>query len=232
MIVCAHCGVELDDGLNICPLCGWNPANTGKQQLHSVNNPSGIIRMHRNESRRHLWELFGVIAFSGIAVCTLVDLLLNRKPEWSLFSDIIILAVWIILTLFLFGYKRPWLILPGLLLTILAALLSIDLITGGTKWFFPAGLPITLAACISAGILFLLYRIIHLKGLNFIASVLMVSAGFCIITELILDHFLNGFVHLRWSLIVAVAILPVTLIFFFYHYRLKKGSQLDSFFHI
>jgi hypothetical protein len=49
---------------------------------------------------------------------------------------------------------------------------------------------------------------------------------------MILDEYLNGVVDFRWSLIAAISILPVALIFFFYHYRLKKGNRLDSFFHI
>jgi len=144
----------------------------------------------------------------------------------------LILAVWIILTLLLYVYKRAWLMVPGLILTILATLLLINLITGGTAWFLPVGLPITLAAFFAAGSVILLSRIAHLKGLIIIAAGFILSAGFCIITEMVLDNFLNGFVDLRWSLIAAVAILPVTLIFFFYHYRLKKGKRLDSFFHI
>lgn len=232
MTICTHCGVELEEGLIVCPLCGRNPDNSGEEDQHSVNNPSGIIRMHRNENRKHLWELSGIIAFSAIAVCTLVDLLISRKLDWSPLCDVIILATWIILTLALFGTKRLWLFLPGVLLTILSALLTADLITRGADWFLPVGLPIALAASCSAGLLFLLYKTVRLRGLNFIATWLIVAAGFCIATELILDHYLNDLIKLRWSLIVAVSTLPVTLIFFFYHYRLKKGNHLDSLFHI
>jgi len=51
-------------------------------------------------------------------------------------------------------------------------------------------------------------------------------------TEVILDNFFQGMTDLRWSLIAAVSVLPVALILSFYHYRLKKGKQLDSFFHV
>jgi hypothetical protein len=173
-----------------------------------------------------------VIAFSGIAVCTLVDLLINRIPGWSVFTDVLILALWIILTLFLYGYRRIWVLIPALMGTVLATLLLLDFITGGSKWFLPVGLPVTATAFALAGLIVLLYRTAHLKGLNIIAAGLMVSAGFCIITEILLDNFLQGFLHLRWSLIVAVSVLPVTLIFIFYQYRLKKGNHLDSLFHI
>ncbi len=232
MIICVNCGVELDDGLKICPLCGQNPGNNGKQEHLSENYPSDIIRLHKKENKRHLWELSGIIAFSGIAVCTIVDLLISKGLRWSLISDVSILTTWIILTLFLYAFKRTLVIIPGLLVTVLGALFAYDLIISGMKWFLPVGLPLTISAFIATGAIVILYQVANFKGFNIIAAGLIVLAGFCILTEIILDKYLKGFVNLRWSLIAAISVLPVALIFFFYHYRLKKGNQLDSFFHI
>lgn len=232
MIICHNCGVELDSGFDVCPLCGKNPVKSEEPDINSQNYPSDIIRLHNKENRKHLWELSGIIAFSGIVVCTIVELLVSRGLRWSIFSDVSIIAAWIILSLFLFGYKRLWIIIPGLMLTIIGALLVYDLIIPGMKWFLPVGLPLTISAFIAAGVIVALYQAANFKGFNIIAITLVVLAGFCIITERILDKYLTGFVDLRWSLIAAVSVLPVALIFFFYHYRLKKGKQLDSFFHI
>jgi peptidoglycan/LPS O-acetylase OafA/YrhL len=232
MKICINCGVELDDGLTVCPLCGRNTENNSEQEHIPQNAPSEIIRLHRKENRRHLWELSGIITFSGIAVCTIVDLIASKGWSWSLFSDVSILAAWIILTLFLYAYKRTLIIIPVLMVTILGALLAYDLITPGAKWFLPVGLPLTISAFAAAGILVVLYRAANFKGFNIIAVALIVFSGFCILIEIILDKYLNGIVYLHWSLIVAVSALPVALIFFFYHYRLKKGNQLNSFFHI
>ncbi|MCE5347256.1 MAG: DUF6320 domain-containing protein [Bacteroidales bacterium] len=232
MIICINCGVELDDGLKTCPLCGQNPGKSSEQEHLSQNYPSEIIRLNRKENWRHLWELSGIIAFSGIVVCTIVDLLISKGFRWSLFSDVSILASWIIMTFFLYAYKRTWVIIPGLMLTILVALLAFDIITSGVNWFFPLGLPLAISAFVAAGTVVVLYQAADIKGFNIIAVTLIVLAGFCIITEMILDKYLKGSVDLRWSLIAAASVLPVALIFFFYHYRLKKGNQLGSFFHI
>ena len=232
MTLCLNCGVELDDGLKICPLCGKDPGNKGEEEHISNNYPSGNIQLQTKESRRHLWELSGIIAFSGIAVCTILDLLISKGLRWSLFSDVSITAAWVILTLYQFAYKRTLTIITFLIVTILAALYLIDLIAIGREWFFPVGLPVTIAIFIAAGTVVILYKAAHLKGLNIIAAAFIVLSGYCIITEMIFDEYLKGFVDLQWSLIVAVSILPVALVFFFYHYRLKKGNRLDSFFHI
>jgi|WetSurSiteA1Bulk_404760.scaffolds.fasta_scaffold85148_1 hypothetical protein len=232
MAVCINCGIELDDGLKMCPLCGKDPTYKGEQDHVTKNYPSGIIQLQRKENRRYLWELSAILAFSGIAVCTIVDLLMNKSLKWSLFSDVSISAVWIILTLFLFAYKKPFILVGAMMFTILAALFFFDLIAAGQQWFFSVGLPLTIAAFFSLSIIAILYNAAHFKGLNIIAAALLILSGFCIITEMTLDKWLKDTVDLRWSLIAGISILPVALIFFFYHYRLKKGNRLDGFFHI
>jgi hypothetical protein len=232
MTICVNCGVELDDVSDGCPLCGWNPEKNKATENISLNNPSEIVQIHRKENRKYLWELAGIITFSGIVVCTIVDLILNRKLTWSLYSDVSQLAVWLILTLLMYTYKRPWIIIPGLIAIVLAALFLIDLFDPGPKWFFAVALPVTIAAFTAAGILTGLYKFARFQGLNLIASAFIVISGFCILTEMILDRSIDHAVNLRWSLIAAVSMLPFSLIFFFYHYRLKKGNRLDSFFHI
>lgn len=232
MTVCVNCGIELDEGLKVCPLCGKYQGNDAGQKHIPENYPSEIIQLHKKENRKHIWELSAIIAFSGITVCTIVDLLISKSLRWSLFSDVSISAVWIFLTISLFLNKRTFLLVALQMLTILTALFFIDLIANGLEWFFQVGFPITIAAFVAAGAIIILYKAAHFKGLNFIAASLIVLSGFCIITEMVLDKYLNGFVNLRWSLITAISVLPVASIFFFYHYRLKKGNRLDSFFHV
>jgi hypothetical protein len=232
MTLCTHCGVELDEGFKICPLCGKEPGNKEDQEPVSNNYPSDIIRLQKKENKRSLWELSGIIAFSGIVVCTMVELLISKTLRWSLFPDISILASWVILTLFQFTYKRTLMIVTFLIFTILAALFLFNLISTGRGWFLPVGLPIAMTAFFATGTIIALYKAAWLEGLNLIAAALIILSGFCIITETILDKYLNDIVNIRWSLIVAISVVPVALVFFFYHYRLKKGKQLDSLFHI
>jgi hypothetical protein len=232
MTLCVNCGVELDDGLKVCPLCGKDPENKIDQKQVSNNYPSGIIHIQKKENRRYLWELSGVIAFLGIAVCTILDLLTGKGLNWSLFSDVSLAAAWVIMTLYLFAYKRTLTIVLLQLLTILTALFFIDLIAMGRNWFFPVGLPITVAGFIAVGTVIILYRAARFKGLNIIASACVLLSGYCIVTEIVFDKYLRGNIDLQWSLIVAVSVLPVALLLFFSHYRLKKGNRLDSLFHI
>jgi hypothetical protein len=232
MTICAHCGVELDTGIKICPLCGFDTEGNEKQEFVSDNYPSEILKLQKKEKKRFLWELSAVIAFSAIVVCTLVDLLVSKGLKWSLYADIPVSAIWVILTFFRFINKKPFLLFTLILMTFLAALFLISLISKERHWFLPVGFPVTVAAFLSAGIVMVLYRTARFKGLNIIAAALVVLSGFCILLEITLDAYLNGVVHLRWSLIAAISVVPVALVFLFYHYRLKKGNRLDSLFHI
>jgi hypothetical protein len=232
MALCVNCGVELDDGLKICPLCGKDPEKKGELEQVSGSYPSDILQLEKRENRKYLWELSGIIAFSGIAVCTILDLITGKGLNWSLFSDVSITAAWVILTLYLFAYRRTLLLVILNMFAILTALFFIDLIATGREWFFLVGLPITVTGFILAGTVIVLYKSFYLKGLNIIASALIALSGYCIITEIVFDIYRTGIVDLQWSLIVAVSILPIALLFFFFHYRLKKGDRLDSFFHI
>jgi len=232
MITCVNCGVELEDGITICPLCGKSPGNTSAKSNIGGTYPSDIITLNRIENRRHLWELGAIIAFSCIAVCTIVDFLISTKLDWSLYSDISVIVLWITLTLILFLKKRLILFFSGLIITLLSALLAFDLIDSGFDWFFPVGLPLAVSASITGSLIVFLYRTARYKGFNIIAAALIALAGLTVLTELILDNYFHGTVDLRWSLIAAVSVLPVALILSFYHYRLKRGKQLDSFFHV
>jgi hypothetical protein len=230
MIICNNCGVGLDDNIKICPLCGKDPL-VSSEELPS-NNLSGTIGLDHKEIRKSLRELIGIIAFCGIAVCTIVDLIISKKPGWSLYTDVSIISGWLTLSLFIFAYRRPQVIIPGQLLTVLATLFMIDLLSTGGKWFLPLAFPLTIAVSFSAGLILVLYRIANLKGLNIVALSLLVLAGLCIIIEILTDKFQNGYVDLHWSLIVAISIFPVSLLILFYHYRLRKNNRLDSYFHI
>jgi len=232
MRLCANCGIELDDGLKVCPLCGRDPENNSKKDNITSGNSLEITQLNRTETRKIFWELTGIIAFSGIVVCTIVDLITNKSLNWSLYSGVSVLAVWIILTLIQFTNKQPMLMVSGLMVTIMAALFILDFLSGGSEWFLPAALPITLAVFVAAGIVMIIYKYANLKGLNVIASGFIVLSGLLIIIEIFLDKYLKVIVDLHWSLIAAVSIFPVAMLLFFYHYRLKKGNRLDSYFHV
>jgi hypothetical protein len=234
MSYCTNCGVELDENLESCPLCGVKIGITEITETKDKSEyyPSDIILLHRKETRRRIWELSILISFSGIAICTIVDFVILKNLSWSLFADTAIMVSWICLTLFLLAFRKYYIILPGLLLTILLMLYLFDLFSPPVTWFYSLGFPISLAVFISISIVIVLWKVAHFRGFNILACAFLVLSGFCIVCEVFIDKFLFHKVDIRWSAIVAVSILPIALVLLFVHYRMQKGEHLDSYFHV
>jgi hypothetical protein len=234
MSYCANCGVELDEDLISCPLCGFKIGNhdISEPKDKSEHYPSDIILLHKKETRRHIWELSIIISFSALAVCTIVDFVIFKGLSWSLYADTSILVAWICLTFILLAFRKYFIILPGLMLTILLMLFMFNLIHPPVNWFYGIGLPVTVSFFISVSIVILLWNVAHFKGFNILAMAFFVLSGFCIITEVFIDNYLFKKIDIHWSAIVAVSILPIALVLLFVHYRMQKGKRLDSYFHV
>jgi len=234
MSYCVNCGVELDEDQISCPLCGFNIGNhdISESKDKSEYYPSDIIILHKKETRKHIWELSMIISFSGLAVCTIVDFVIFKNLSWSLYADTSIIVTWTCLTLILLAFRKYFIILPGLMVSILSMLFLFNLFEPPLKWFYGIGLPITVAFFISVSIVILLWNVAHFKGFNILAMAFIVLSGFCIVTEVFIDNYLFKKVDIHWSAIVAVSILPIALVLLFVHYRMQKGKRLDSYFHV
>ena len=173
-----------------------------------------------------------IISFSGFAVCTIVDFVIFKNLSWSLYADTSIIVAWICLTLILLAFRKYFIILPGLMVSILSMLFLFNLFEPPLKWFYGIGLPITVAFFISVSIVILLWNVAHFKGFNILAMAFIVLSGFCIVTEIFTDNYLFKKVDIHWSAIVAVSILPIAMVLLFVHYRMQKGKRLDSYFHV
>jgi hypothetical protein len=231
---CTKCGVELDEGFTSCPLCGFASEMTENHKgiTQSEHYPSDIILLYKKENRTHIWELSGVITFSGIAVCTIVDLVTHKSLSWSQYADTSILASWICLTLILLTFRKYFIIIPGLLLTILTTLFLFNLFSPPVNWFYGIGLPVTIALFAAVSIIVVLWKVAHFKGFNILAFAFIVLSGFCVVSEFFIDKYISDKADIQWSAIVAVSILPISLVLLFVHYRMKRGKRLDSYFHV
>jgi hypothetical protein len=152
--------------------------------------------------------------------------------NWSVYPVSVLAAMWIYLTLLIFTRKKVWILLPGLAVNTLALLLMIDLASPPVTWFVPIALPFTVSFFLLTGVVIMLSSRSRYKGFNVLAIIFMAVGALCIIFELFTDLFVNGRIDIEWSAIAAAAIIPFSAILMFVHYRLKKGLNLKSYFHI
>lgn len=241
MTTCTNCGVELEKHMNYCPLCG-HPSPTvesdNEEQL-SDNKPkskkkrlSDYLMLNNLQKRKLLWKISGIILISALIVTIIIDLLFNSQITWSKYSTTIILVLFANITLIRYKPKSPYLFMAGSLLATAILLFLLDYYKGSLNWSLSLGIPLLLAVYVLGIALFVIIRRLKDKGLNLIAYILLAVSILSVLTELLISLNHTGEWSLHWSLIVLVSVLPASLLLFFIHYRLKKGTELKRFFHI
>lgn len=231
--ICPNCGVELDRGIEICPLCG-NQKNkySEKPDGNRAYYPSDILKLNSQQRAKIGWELSGIIAASGMLVSIIVDLFIDKGLNWSLYSVTILTGIWLYITLFIFFRRRYLILIPLLTINTLAIQAVVDLIDPPLAWFVHLSLPFTVSFFILAGIVVLLTKRALYKGFNILAISFLALAVQCFVFEIFTDLYFSGMVRIKWSAITSSAILPFSSILIFIHYRLKRGLNLKSYFHV
>ncbi len=233
MTVCKTCGVELEQGLNVCPLCneGIQEGEGSSIKEKASYNP-GYSPLTRNEKVRIFWEITTLFHFSALVVTILIDLITNSNLSWSLYVAICVTASYIYITLITLTYSKLWIFLPGLLINSLGFLVLVDLFDNGINWFINPGLPLAGFFVVLLGLVMFYAFQTKEKGFNIVAFAALAVAAYCILAETFISFAKNHEVRFSWSVIVAASLLTFSLFLFFFHYRLKRGTSLRRFFHL
>ena len=228
--ICPNCGVILDEGLDICPLCKSGPEE--KLDEKSELYPSDILHLSEKKSRIHVWELSAILAFSANLICIIVDIVIVKGLEWSLYAVTSITGLWLSITSFAFLLKRP--LLMGLVLSIvtLVMLIIFDLLSPPINWFVGIGLPVSLSFWILFALLLFIRGKLKFRGFNILGILFIELSIFCISVDIFTDLTMKDKIFIDWSAIAAATMVPIAGILFFIHYRMKRGKDLGSFFHV
>ncbi|MCF8217643.1 MAG: zinc ribbon domain-containing protein [Bacteroidales bacterium] len=241
MITCENCGVKLEKHMNYCPLCG-HPASTieSDNEEHFSDNKaktkkkrlSDYLMLSNLQKRKLLWEISTIILMSALIVTIIIDLLFNSQITWSKYSTTVILVLFANITLIWYKPRNLYVLSGGSLLSTVILLFLLDYYQGSLSWSLNLGIPLLVAVYVLGIALFVIIRKLNDKGLNMIAYILLAAAILSVLTELFISLNRTGEWSLHWSLIVLASVLPASLLLFFIHYRLKKGTELKRFFHI
>jgi hypothetical protein len=188
--------------------------------------------MAKKDSKKYAWELSGVVTLSGIIISIMVDLVFEKGLSWSLYSVTSLLYVWSSITIFFFAGRKPFILLSGLLIETLGIFILIDMFDAPISWFVPIALPITVTFFILVAIVITIIKSARYKGFNILAVILLALCLFCLVSEFFIDLAVYGRIEIKWSAITVAALLPVSMVLLFMHYRLKRGRRLDGFFHV
>ncbi|MFC2137056.1 DUF6320 domain-containing protein [Bacteroidota bacterium] len=228
---CKNCGVELEETMEICPLCKLPPHKKELIEENKIIEKS--IEQIRDEKKRKqiIWELLSLTFISGIIITLIINLVSSKTLSWSLISVSSISFTWILVTLFFFLIKRPFYLTLLLLVSLSGYLIIIDLLTEPLNWSLIFGLPISISLIVIFSLVVFAIKLAKQKGFNVLSILLLGVSAYSICVELSLNFSRSHTPLLSWSIIVAASILPICIILVFFHYRMKKGTDLKKYFH-
>lgn len=241
MPYCSECGVEVDAGVEACPLCKAPIHRSAEREEATrphaaypdrIIDPEDRYHLTATERRRIAVELLSLAFGLAGAVILLVDLVVNQRLGWSLYVLVSVGFAWLVTTMPLILYGKPWLAFAVLAPALPLFLFLIDVFDGsGIGWFLPYGFPIAGAGLATVASVGAVIGGSRRKGLNVVATIFLGAAAFLLILEGILD--LNrGGLSPYWSAIAALALAPTAVVLYFLHGRVLRGADLRKVFRL
>ena len=241
MRICQNCGVELEDNMNYCPLCGHpverESSPSGKHVEITANRESqktapDISRLNTLQMNKLIWEVSSIILLSGTIVVILLNLILNAKISWSVYPIIFGLSIFAYISVFTLWQKKTWTQIFGSLAITLLMLFFIDLANNTLQWFIPVALPLVVALYTIGVAIYIFSTKTKPRGFILIAYIFTGIAILMMVLEALLSYYQFNSINMEWSIIVLISIIPVAAILFYIHFRLKKNPDLKKIFHI
>ena len=240
MNVCKNCGVELDDDMTSCPLCGLAAGEKPEiQEISDSQEPvgkDGILREIKNltgrQKRKLFWEISGIILGSGIVVTLLINLVISNSLHWAKYVLVASLAAFVNTTSLTLWRRRPLVIILVSLVSLVLMLLFFDLFGANSGWGIKLGIPILVSFYALLLIVRLFIRLSNQLGFNVLAVLFIALGLFLLCVELFSSLYFEGELVLSWSIIAAVSMISVAAVLFYVHFKLSKEIDLKRFFHI
>ena len=232
MRTCSKCAVEVEEGIERCPLCG-TPLREGLPGPAAGAGEGSEPEVSESSVRRWLWEVISLLALTAAGILIAIDLASGFDVTWSRYPLSAIAFLWICATSAIALARRPLALVAALAAAVVAFLLVLELITGGTTWFLPLALPLVgMAIAVSAGA-WLVVRRLRLPLLPALAVVVLGCGLAAIGTEYILNRYLKPGTVVSWSLVVMACAISLFLALLLIHKRLKeRHSDIRRFFHL
>lgn len=232
MKICKACGVELDDDMQVCPLCDTSVSNDGSTlyNLKKSNEASAPEVKKRPLLHEILWQITAILLLSGIAATLVINLAIQGRITWSVYPVTICLMLLSYVSLMSI-WRAPitYRLAGGWLMS--AMILLAIYVLADVQWPLMLALPILFAVNMITFLLIFIVRILPRKGLNVFAIVILGIAILCIIIEGIITYNLENTLRLQWSAIVSACLLPVTATIIFMYFRTKNNNELKKIFH-
>jgi hypothetical protein len=234
MPYCPDCAVEVDDSVEVCPLCGAAVQQTPVLPVRGLprlmDGPVRIV-LPWQKLRGRIFAVLTCVLIMPLVIVCLIDML-DSRVTWSLYVIIPLACAWLYSALWLYKIRRPIQFLLGQLVVTSGLLLGLDWCHGGVNWFVSlAGPAIAAWSLWSVPMAWLLAN--HKVGwANGTGWCLMGITGFCLALDMLISEYTANAPVPSWSLIVLICLLPVTALLLYVHHRVRKHVNLAKWFHV
>ncbi|PKL09752.1 MAG: hypothetical protein CVV51_02155 [Spirochaetae bacterium HGW-Spirochaetae-7] len=240
MPYCSRCGIEVDEAADTCPLCaapiqkldGASPPPGKDTYPQRIIDPEDTYRLSKKERRRIGIELLTLAAGLSSVALFLVDLLTDARLGWSPYAVASVLLGWAVSVTPLALYGKPRTALAVIGVTVLAFMVVIDGFDGTTDWSLALGLPIAVASFVATGLTAAAMASRRIKGINLLGIAALGLAGFLVALEALIRLSRGTGMRPYWSLVAALALVPVAVFLFYLHGRVLRGADLRKIFRL
>ena len=230
MIVCRQCGVELEPGMEVCPLCEIAVADGKPIPVKPSYRDFADDAANPKLLKRVLWQITCILLLSGTLATLLIDLSMVGHVTWSLYPVTICLILLSYAALMgLWGTKILIRIVAGWIVS--SAVLILVHFFNGEDWPLRLALPLLSFINLISMALILIFKNLKVRGLNIVAISFLGAAVVCLMIEATVSQYFQNEVELSWSVVVSACLLPVTAVIIFMHFRTKNNSDLKKIFH-
>ena len=232
MIICKKCGVELDNDMQICPLCETSVSDDGRASftLKRINEREQPDTNKKYLLSRILWQIAAILLLSGIAATLVIDVAIQRTITWSVYPISICLMLLSYVSLMsLWRTRIAYQLAGGWILSSIVLIIINVLIDG--DWPLMLAFPILCAVNIMAFTLIFILTALTTRGLNVFALVILGIAILCLAIEGIISSYFENMIRLQWSAIVSACLLPVAATVLFMYFRTRNNNDLKKIFH-
>ncbi len=237
MPFCSKCGVEVDENVLNCPLCGTPIQKlAGENSIPGTPYPRESLQDEKKSAEKynlHLtWIIITVIFFIPLFVLLTLNFEYKGMNAWTGYALSSIIAAWLCVTIVLFSIKNYLIYTTAIMVVIGLLLFFFDFLYDKMSWFFPVALPsLILFYLLSLTVIILAIRVKE-KGLNIGAFILIAAGILCFCFDSLLSNLMFKVVKPSWSFVVLSVLIPLSLLFLFLHYVMKKRIKFKRVFHI
>ena len=240
---CDQCGVELENELARCPLCGASllidepDVGSGESaEVRPAGEPADQTNLQVTEHRRArfwLWEMFTIVFIATAIIVAAADFGYGFDLSWSIYPLTALAFVWIFVTAVIGLGRDILLAYAASTIAVIAYLFVLDSLVAGESWFVPIALPMTLLVAVVGGAAAGTVRGLSLSFFQTLAASVFFLGIFALGLEVILYFALDLESILSWSIVAFGGCLSIALLLWLINKRLReRHADFKRVFHL